>query len=33
MLVVYHKKNIKLIELKNIGDTMGVLYVKEKDEG
>jgi len=32
MLIVYHKKTIKLIELKNIGDTMGVFYVKEKAE-
>ena len=30
MLIVYHKKIIKLIELKNIGDTMGVFHLSQR---
>ncbi|MDR0859614.1 MAG: hypothetical protein LBO09_01145 [Candidatus Peribacteria bacterium] len=29
---VFHKKEIKLIELKNIGSTMGVFYIRERAE-
>jgi hypothetical protein len=30
LLFVSHKKEIKLIELKNIGSTMGVFYIAER---
>ena len=30
LLFVFHKKEIKLIELKNIGSTMGVFYFAER---
>jgi hypothetical protein len=30
LLFVLHKKEIKLMELKNIGSTMGVFYIKER---
>ncbi|MDR0651215.1 MAG: hypothetical protein LBG59_07665 [Candidatus Peribacteria bacterium] len=32
LLFVVHKKEIKLIELKNIGDTMGVFYTTHRKE-
>jgi hypothetical protein len=30
LLFILHKKEIKLIELKNIGSTMGILYIAER---
>ena len=30
-MIVVHKKEVKIINLKNLGDTMSVVYIKDQE--